>query len=164
MTTQTEQRLEVSRAIAADPDAIFALLRDPSGHVAIDATGMLMASSGEPPQGVGDTFVVHMDRDSLRDFDLGEYDVIVTIVRYEPGREIAWTVGMSPGQRFGHVYGYRLEPIGGGTLVTHYYDWSDITDDIKAFATFPVIPETALLATLGILARTVAPGVKRPAG
>jgi hypothetical protein len=162
MTTQAEQRLEVSRAIAADAEAIFAVLRDPNGHVAVDATGMLMAASGEPAQAVGDTFVVHMDRDSLRDFDLGEYDVIVTYVTYEPAREIAWTVGMAPGQTFGHVYGYRLEPITGGTLVSHYYDWSGITDDIKAFATFPVIPETALRATLGILARTVAPGAKRP--
>jgi hypothetical protein len=163
MTTQTDTRLEVSRAIAADPATIFALLREPSGHVAIDATGMLMATTGDAPQAAGDSFVVHMDRDSLRDFDLGEYDVVVTYTTYEPDRELAWTVGMAAGQQFGHIYGYRLEPIDGGTLVTHYYDWADITDDIKAFATFPVISETALLGTLGILARTVAPGAKRPA-
>ena len=163
MTAQHESRIEVSRAIAADPTDIFAFLRQPSGHVAVDATGMLMAASGEPAGSVGDSFVVHMDRDALRDFDLGEYDVIVTYVTYEPDREIAWTVGMSPGQNFGHVYGYRLEPITGGTLVTHYYDWSQITEDIRAFATFPVISESALRATLGILARTVAPGAKRPA-
>ncbi|HEX4018427.1 MAG TPA: SRPBCC family protein [Frankiaceae bacterium] len=158
----TEERLEVSRAIAADPASIFTFLRDPDGHVAVDATGMLMSATGEPATAVGDSFVVHMDRDSLRDFDLGEYDVVVSYVTYEPDRELAWTVGMAPGQTFGHVYGYRLEPIADGTLVTHYYDWSEITDDIKAFATFPVISETALRATLGILARTVAPGAKRP--
>ncbi len=161
--TATAERVEVSRAIAADPATIFALLRDPNGHVAIDATGMLMSTTGEAPTAVGDSFVVHMDRDALRDFDLGEYDVVVTYVSYEQDRELAWTVGMGAGQQFGHVYGYRLEPIAGGTLVTHYYDWSEITDDIKAFATFPVISETALRATLGILARTVAPGAKRPA-
>jgi hypothetical protein len=163
MTTQTEQRLEVSRAIAADPATIFALLREPSGHVAIDASGMLMSTTGDAPQAVGDSFVVHMDRDALRDFDIGEYDVVVEFVAYEPDREIAWTVGMAPGQNFGHVYGYRLEPIAGGTLVTLYYDWSNASDDIKSFATFPVVPEKALLGTLGILARTVAPGAKRPA-
>jgi hypothetical protein len=162
-TQETQERIEVSRAIAADPGAIFALLRDPNGHVAVDATGMLMAATGEAANAAGDTFVVHMDRDSLRDFDLGEYDVVVTFVTYDTDRDIAWTVGISPGHQFGHVYGYRLEPIDGGTLVTHYYDWSAITDDIKAFATFPVISETALRATLGILARTVAPGAKRPA-
>ncbi len=163
MTEPHESRIEVSRAIAADPKEIFALLRQPSGHVAVDATGMLMAASGQAAEAAGDSFVVHMDRDALRDFDLGEYDVVVTYVTYDPDRELAWSVGMAPGQTFGHVYGYRLEPIAGGTLVTHYYDWSEITDDIKAFATFPVISETALRATLGILARTVAPGVKRPA-
>lgn len=167
MSEQPQERLEVSRAIAADPATIFALLKDPNGHVAIDATGMLMSATGEPPTAAGDSFVVHMDRDSLRDFDLGEYDVTVTITTFEPDREIAWSVGMAPGQTFGHVYGYRLEPIDGGsnsgTVVTHYYDWSEITDDIKAFAKFPVISETALRATLGILARTVAPGAKRPA-
>jgi hypothetical protein len=162
MTVKVEERLEVSRAIAADAATIFALLRDPKGHVAVDATGMLMSATGEPATAVGDSLVVHMDRDALRDFELGEYDVVVTYVTYDPDREIAWTVGMAPGQQFGHVYGYRLEPIAEGTLVTHYYDWSQITEDIKAFATFPVISETALRATLGILARTVAPGAKRP--
>ena len=44
---------------------------------------------------------------------------------------------MGAGQQFGHVYGYRLDPIAGGTLVTHYYDWSEITDDIRAFADLP---------------------------
>jgi hypothetical protein len=162
MDSAAPERLEVSRAIAADPAAIFAVLRSPEGHVAIDASGMLMAASGSPASAVGDTFVMHMDRDALRDFNLGEYQVIVNFVTYDQDREIAWTVGMEPGQQFGHVYGYRLEPITGGTLVTQYYDWSKISDDLKSFATFPVIPESALRATLGILARTVAPGAKRP--
>jgi hypothetical protein len=53
------------------------------------------------------------------------------------------------------VYGYRLEPTEGGTLVTSYYDWSTIGDNWKELEIFPVIPESALRATLGILARTV---------
>jgi hypothetical protein len=55
----------------------------------------------------------------------------------------------------GHVYGYRLEPIAEGTLVTSYYDWSTIADNWRELGIFPVIPESALRATLGILARTV---------
>jgi hypothetical protein len=156
------ERIEVSRAIAADPEAIFAVLRDPKGHVAIDASGMLMAASGSPVNAVGDTFVMHMDRDALRDFDLGEYDVTVVFVAYEQDREIAWTVGQTAEQTFGHVYGYRLEPIAEGTMVTQYYDWSGIPDQFKTRVAFPVIPESALRATLGILARTVAPGAHRP--
>lgn len=161
MNAQPE-RLEVSRAIAADPAAIFAVLRDPNGHIAIDASGMLMSASGSPVSKAGDSFVMHMDRDALRDFDLGEYDVTVVFVTYDQDREIAWTVGATADQGMGHVYGYRLEPIAGGTLVTQYYDWSGISDQLRQIATFPVIPETALRATLGILARTVAPGAKRP--
>ena len=154
------ERIEVSRAIAAKPAAIFAVLRDPSGHVAIDASGMLMWASGSPASTAGDTFVMHMDRDALRDVDLGQYQVTVIFVTYEQDREIAWTVGRTADERFGHVYGYRLDPIPEGTLVTQYYDWSGINGPLKE--RFPIIPESALRATLGILARTVAPGADRP--
>jgi len=61
------------------------------------------------------------------------------------------------------MYGYRLAPIEEGTLVTSYYDWSGAKQEWKDAAIFPVIPESALRATLGILARTVAPGKPRPA-
>ena len=56
------------------------------------------------------------------------------------------------------MYGYRLEPApdGAGTLVTSYYDWSDIDPVWKEAGIFPVLSEGALRATLGILARTVA--------
>ena len=66
------------------------------------------------------------------------------------------------GAPIGHVYGYTLEPIDGGTLVTSYYDWSDIHPTYREAGIFPVISETNLRATLGILARTVAPGAGRP--
>jgi hypothetical protein len=156
------ERIEVARAIAAEPAAIFDVLRDPKGHVAIDASGMLMSASGSRAGAVGDSFVVHMDRDALRDFPLGLYDVTVTFVTYEQDRDIAWGIG-AYGKQYGHFYGYRLDPIEQGTIVTHYYDWSGVDDDTKARRIFPVIPESALRATLGILARTVAPGVPRPA-
>jgi hypothetical protein len=154
------ERLEVQRAIAADPEAIFRVLCDPQGHVAIDSAGMLMSASGEPVTAVGDTFVVHMDREALNDYPLGLYDVTVRIVTFEPDREIAWTI--EGRLNLGHVYGYRLEPIEGGTLVTSYYDWSGIEQSWKDANIFPVVPESALRATLGILARTVAPGRPRP--
>ena len=154
------ERLEVQRAIAADPASIFRVLCDPSGHVAIDSAGMLMDATGDPVTAAGDTFVVHMDREALNDYPLGLYDVTVKIVAFERDHEIAWTV---EGQlNLGHRYGYRLEPIDGGTLVTSYYDWSAADDDWKAAGIFPVISEGALRATLGILARTVAPGRPRP--
>jgi hypothetical protein len=149
----TEERIEVQRTIPADAASIFAVLRDPQGHVAIDSSGMLMDASGEPAAAVGDSFVVHMDREALNDFPLGEYDVTIVITAYEPDREIAWRV--TGALDLGHVYGYRLEPTDGGTVVTSYYDWSAISDDWRDAGIFPVISEGALRATLGILDRTV---------
>jgi hypothetical protein len=151
----TDERLEVQRTIPTDPATIFRVLSDPQGHVAIDSSGMLQAATGEPVGAVGDSFVVHMDREALNDFPLGRYDVTVSIVTFESDREIAWTI---LGQlEIGHVYGYRLEPTDDGTVVTSYYDWSTIGQDWKDAGIFPVISEGALRATLGILARTIAP-------
>jgi len=152
----TTERIEVPRLIDADPATIFAVLRDPQGHVAIDSSGMLMDATGEPASAVGDTFVVHMDRESLNDYPMGKYDVTVVITAYEADREIAWTIQGQIKPQIGHVYGYRLEPVEGGTLVTSYYDWSEIEPAYRDAGIFPVISEGALRATLGILARTIA--------
>ena len=155
----TGERLEVQRMIEADPAAIFRVLCDPQGHVAIDSSGMLMDATGAPVTAVGDTFVVHMDREALNDYPMGRYDVTVTITALVPDQEIAWTVRGRIRPQIGHVYGYRLEPAGDqGTLVTSYYDWSSIDPHWREAGIFPVVPEAALRATLGILARTVARG------
>ncbi len=149
------ERIEVERLVRAEPARIFELLCDPRGHVQIDSSGMLMSATGDPVAGVGDRFLVHMDREALNDIPLGKYDVTIEITRFEPGREIAWTIRSD--FDIGHVYGYRLEPKPEGTLVTSYYDWSGIGDNWRQLDMFPVVPESALRATLGILARTVEP-------
>jgi hypothetical protein len=154
-------RFEVQRMIPADAAAIFRVLCDPQGHVAIDSSGMLMDATGDPATAVGDTFVVHMDREALNDYPLGLYDVTVSITAFEQDREIAWTIFGQLEPPIGHVYGYRLEPAEGGTLVTSFYDWSDIHPQWKEADIFPIIPESALRATLGVLARSVARGYPR---
>jgi hypothetical protein len=151
----TIDRMEVQRTIAAEPAEIFAVLADPKGHVAIDSSGMLQSASGESVTAVGDTFVVHMDRESLNDYPMGLYDVIVTITEFSADREIAWTVIGQIKPPLGHVYGYTLEPVEGGTLVTSYYDWTNIEPAWREAGIFPVMSEGALRATLGILSRTV---------
>jgi hypothetical protein len=78
----------------------------------------------------------------------------VQISAFEQDREIAWKILGQIRPQIGHVYGYRLEPADGGTLVTSYYDWSDIDQQWRDAGIFPVISEGALRATLGILART----------
>lgn len=153
------ERFEVQRLIPAPAAEIFKVLSDPHGHVAIDASGMLQDATGEPAKAVGDTFVVHMDREALNDFPLGKYDVVVNILKFEQDREIAWAVsGTAGGPQIGHFYGYTLEPTDEGTVVTQYYDWSQIEQRWKDTGAFPIISELAIRATLGILARTVAQG------
>jgi hypothetical protein len=156
------ERMEVQRTIAAPAADIFAILCDPQGHVAIDATGMLQDADGEPAKGAGDSFVIHMDREALNDFPMGKYDVTVEIREFEKDRLIAWTILGQIRPQIGHVYGYRLEPSGGDeTVVTSFYDWSDIDAKWREANIFPVISESALRATLGILDRTVRRGYPR---
>ena len=156
------ERLETSRLVPAPASEIFALLCDPQGHVAIDASGMLQDATGEPVSAVGDSFVVHMDREALGDLpDWGRYDVTVRIEELEPDRLITWSVLGRIRPQIGHRYGYRLETVVGGTLVTSVYDWSQARQDFKDNGVFPVISEANLRATLGILDRTVRRGYPR---
>ncbi len=150
-----DERIEVQRTIEADPAAVFAVLADPQGHVAIDSSGMLLDATGAPVTAVGDEFVVHMDREALNDYPLGKYDVTVVITAFEADREIAWTILGQIEPPIGHVYGYRLEPCDEGTLATSYYDWTEIDPVWREADIFPILSEGALRATLGILARTV---------
>ncbi|MCU1594452.1 MAG: polyketide cyclase [Frankiales bacterium] len=150
-----DERFEVRREVAAPPAEVFALLCSPDGHVAIDSSGMLQSADGAPVTAVGDTFVVHMDRESLNDYPLGKYDVTVIITGFEQDRLLEWTISGQIQPPIQHLYGYRLEPSAVGTLVTSYYDWSQIDDRYRDKGIFPVIPEAALRATLGILARTL---------
>ncbi len=154
------ERIAARRTFEAPPGQIFAVLADPDGHVAIDSSGMLQSADGEIVGAVGDSFVVHMDREALGDIDMGRYDVVVHITGYEPDRWIEWTIEGTIKPPIGHRYGYRLEPDGHRTDVTSYCDWSTAAEEWKPI--FPVIDEAALKGTLGILDRTVRRGYPRP--
>jgi hypothetical protein len=149
------ERIEATRLVPATPAEVFAVLCDPQGHVDIDASGMLMDAEGGPVRAVGDRFLVHMDREALGDLPMGKYDVEVVITAFAADREIAWTIEGTIRPPLQHVYGYRLEAVDGGTRVTSYCDWSDLREDYRPFLTFPIVPESALKGTLGILDRTV---------
>jgi hypothetical protein len=158
------ERIETQRTIPAPARDIFAVLCDPHGHVAIDSTGMLQDAEGDPVRGAGDSFVVHMDRESLNDYpQLGKYDITVDIKEFEQDRLISWTVLGQLRPQIGHIYGYLLEPTddGAATVVTSFYDWSNIDPKWRDARIFPVLSEGALRATLGILDRTVRRGYPR---
>jgi hypothetical protein len=141
----------VSRDVVATPQTIFALLCDPKGHVTIDASGMLQWADGPSVGAVGDTFVIHMDREALGDRPIGKYDATNVVLAFEQDRRIEWT----PSIEHGYCFGFALEPIDGGCRVTSYCDWSERAARGERHDGFPLISLTTLRAGLGILARTV---------
>lgn len=150
----TIERYEVSRVLPFDAATIFAVVSSPAGHVAIGASGMLQDFTGEPATQEGDEFVIHMDREALGDIPLGKYDVTVTMTGWEQDRFLTWEVSAPGFPSLGHYYGYRLEPNDDGTTtVTSLYDWAAIDEGLKPH--WPVVPLSALKATLGILERVV---------
>ncbi|MFG1922496.1 polyketide cyclase [Cryptosporangium sp. NPDC048952] len=153
MTDTGEQRVEVTRRVAAPAGRIFALLRDPNGHIAIDGSGMLLAAAdAQPITAVGDTFVMNMDREPLGDLPMGKYTVKNTVVTFTPDVEVAWQPGAVDRSPIGHTYGYRLEAVGAtATDVTSYCDWSGAHPKLLAALTWPVVPVGALEKSLETL-------------
>jgi uncharacterized protein YndB with AHSA1/START domain len=109
---QGPRQVSVSRTIAAEPAAIFAVLADPSKHSVIDGSGTVRQVRGNPEQlSLGAKFSM--------DMRLGvPYVIKNTVVEFEPDRRIAW-------RHLGrHRWRYTLEPVEDGTRVTETFDWS----------------------------------------
>jgi len=144
-------RMTVTRVIPASAEAIFAMVALPSGHVAMDGSGMLVGVSDDQPlTATGDTFVIHMDREPLGDVpEMGKYDVLNTVTAIEPNRLLEWSVGTVGRPAFGHFYGISLTPISDSqTEVANYVDWSGIPEKYRDRVTFPVVPAHMMEATL----------------
>lgn len=110
----------VARRIEATPSAIFAVLADPRRHQEVDGTGMLRNSEATSPlSAVGDEFVMHMHND-----EFGDYTMLNRVMEFELDRRISW----EPTRRdiseddWNHRWGYDLEPDGGATVVTEFFD------------------------------------------
>ncbi len=150
------ERFEVSRIIQVPTEAVFAVVTDPRGHVAIESAGMLMFADGKAVTAIGDTVVVRMDREALNGYSMGCDDVTVIITRREPRRLIEWAISGTVQPPLEDRCGCRLGPTEGNTLATPYYDRSKIDETYRRLGLFPVLPEPALRAARGIFARTVA--------
>jgi len=110
-----------AREIAASPERIFELIADPAQQPAWDGNDNLReAAPGQRVRGVGDIFTMRLTTGSVRENH---------VVDFVEGRRIAWRpaeVGKAPP---GHMWAWELEPLGPSrTLVTHTYDWTDLTD------------------------------------
>jgi len=163
MTDDTRQT--VSGTVDAPPEAVFALLADPSRHGEIDGSGMCQSSSTGPITGVGQSFVMDMYRDGL-----GKYQTRNEVTAFEPGRRIAWRPSMETSSpeidgllgditSGGQTWAFDLEPTGDRqTKVTHSYDWSTINDErFAAFCPF-ITPEEMSNTVSGLGAAAGKPG------
>jgi uncharacterized protein YndB with AHSA1/START domain len=154
------ERVTVSRTIAAPAARIWELVSHPQGHVDIDGSGMLEAAEdARPLTTVGDTFDIKMDRTPLNDIPgLVKYEVRNTVTRIEPEALIEWGIGGKDSPPLGHVYAWQLSPSadGSSTEVTHYCDWSNINDQLRAAGReWPIVPEHMLEQSLDKLERLV---------
>lgn len=117
----TNHVITANRRIAADATAIFELIADPTRQPEWDGNANLgSADSGQRVHAVGDVFVTVLTGGSVRHNH---------IVEFTEGRLIAWRPSEPDKAPPGHLWRWELEPQGDGTtLVTHTYDWTELTD------------------------------------
>ena len=112
--------VSVERVIPASPEAIFALIADPSRHHEFDGSGTVREARSVPHQlELGATFGMNMK--------LGvPYAMRSTVIEYEPGRRLAWQtrapIKLVDPFAGGRIWRYELEPVDGGTKVTESWD------------------------------------------
>jgi uncharacterized protein YndB with AHSA1/START domain len=112
----------VASEVAASSERIFELIADPAEQPRWDGNDNLKeAAPGQRVRVVGDVFTMQLTIGSIRENH---------VVDFVEGRRIAWKpaeVGKAPP---GHMWAWELEPLlPSRTLVTHTYDWTDLTDE-----------------------------------
>jgi uncharacterized protein YndB with AHSA1/START domain len=114
----------VSREISAEPARIFALIADPAQQPRWDGNDNLgNAVAGQRVRAAGAVFRMTLTGGSIRENH---------VVEFEEGRRIAWRPSPVGQRQPGHLWRWELESLGPGrTLVTHTYDWTQLTDQTR---------------------------------
>jgi uncharacterized protein YndB with AHSA1/START domain len=123
--------VSVGRDVAVPAEAIFELIADPARQPEWDGNDNLAeAPAGQRVRAVGDTFTMTITTGAQR---------LNHVVEFEEGRRIAWRPSEPGSPPPGHLWRWELEPLGDDrTLVTHTYDWTELTDEqrmVRARAT-----------------------------
>lgn len=116
-----EQRIvRVSRHVAAPAEVIFEMIADPSRQPEWDGNENLAASGSPRVRSVGEVFEMTLTKGTVRENHVVEFD---------EGRAIAWCPAEPGSQPVGHLWRWELSPAeGGGTTVSHTYDWTNLHD------------------------------------
>ena len=116
--------VSASRDVAGPAEAIFELIADPAQQPRWDGNDNLAdAPTGQRVRAVGDMFTMRLTHGATRENHVVEFD---------EGRLIAWRPSEPGATPPGHLWRWELEPVDGGrTRVTHTYDWSRLTDEMR---------------------------------
>jgi uncharacterized protein YndB with AHSA1/START domain len=140
-----EQRVVSARLVIDAPaEAIWELIVEPTDQPSWDGNeNLARAESGQRVRGVGDVFRMTLTGGAERDNHVVEYD---------EGRRVAWRPSEVGAPPFGHLWRWELAPRDdGSTLVTHTYDWTQLTDETRFGRARATQPES-LMASLERLA------------
>ncbi len=121
----SEQRVvRASRTVRSDPTTIFELIADPSQHPSWDGNDNLAhADPGQRVRSAGAVFTTILTKGSVRENHVTEF---------EERRRIAWKPAEPGEPPVGHLWRWELDPIDHSTtLVTHTYDWTGLTDELR---------------------------------
>jgi uncharacterized protein YndB with AHSA1/START domain len=116
--------VSATRVIDAPAETIWDLIAEPASQPSFDGNGNLAeAEPGQRVRAVGDMFRMTLSKGAVRENHVVEYD---------EGRRIAWRPAEPGGPPIGQLWRWELEPrTDGGTLVTHTYDWTQLTDESR---------------------------------
>ena len=153
-------RVTASTTIEAAPEAVFAVLADPSAHAAIDGTGWVRgAEDRDRITAAGQVFRLAMYHPNHPDND---YETANRVEVFDEPRAIAWKPGTESPETGelsfgGWIWRYDLEAAGPAwTTVTLTYDWSAVPPEIREYLQFPPFGPAHLANSLPHLADLVA--------
>lgn len=133
--------LAASKTIEAGPEAVFAVLTDPSAHAAIDGTGWVRESlDADRIAAAGQVFRMAMSHPNHPDKN---YEIANLVEVFDEPRAIAWKPGTESPETGelsfgGWIWRYDLAATGPSqTTVTLTYDWSAVRPEVRGYLEFP---------------------------
>src|SRR5689334_7831511 len=141
LTGMETESVAAAMTIEAAPEAVFAVLADPSAHADIDGTGWVRASlDGDRITAAGQVFRMAMYHPNHPDKD---YKIANRVEVFDEPRAIAWQPGQESAETGqlsfgGWIWRYDLEATGPSrTKVTLTYDWSAVPPHVREYLQFP---------------------------
>ncbi len=149
-----EKKITVQRTLDAPTEDVFEVLTNPERHPDLDGSGFVRSvDHADRIQSVGQVFTMNMSGDHMG----GDYQTDNHVTAYSENKMVGWKTAPAGTEPPGWEWLWELAPEGPGhTLVSHTYDWSDVTDAaLLEKIDFPLVTQDDLEETLGRLAAAV---------